>query len=174
MRILQVKAHLTSKELQKIMNRQKSVATFRDYQIIYSVQTNLGKKAEEIAKGLGVSTNKVYKTVERYNKYGLSWKDGVKRGGRREPRCIMPLNEEAKFLQSIEQEALKGEILSYVQIKNKLESMINRSVSDDYIWDLFKRHKWKKKVPRQSHPKSDKAVQEEYKKNFRNYWQPVP
>ena len=86
----------------------------------------------------------------------------------------MPLNEEAKFLQSIEQEALKGEILSYVQIKNKLESMINRSVSDDYIWDLFKRHKWKKKVPRQSHPKSDKAVQEEYKKNFRNYWQPVP
>ena len=169
MRILQVKPHLTSKELQKIMNRQKSVATFKDYQIIYSVQTNLGKKAEEIAKTLGVSTNKVYKTVEKYNKNGISWKDNITRGGRREPRCIMSLNEESEFLQSIEQEALRGEILSYVQIKNKLEIRINRSVSDDYIWDLFKRHKWKKKVPRQSHPKSDKEAQEEYKKNFRNY-----
>jgi hypothetical protein len=37
---------------------------------------------------------------------------------------------------------------------------------------MFKRHNWKKKVPRQSHPKADKAVQEEYKKNFMRNWQP--
>ena len=37
-------------------------------------------------------------------------------------------------------------------------------VSDDYIWDMFKRHKWSKKVPRQSHPQADKAAQEEFKK----------
>jgi transposase len=172
MRILQVTAYLTDHELKEIMNKQKDVLIFRDYQIIYSVQTNFGKKAEEIAKSLGISTNKVYKTVEKYNKNGLSWKENITRGGRRESKCIMPLQEEAAFLKSIEQEALKGAILNYRQIKNKLELRINRTLSDDYIWDLLKRHNWSKKVPRQSHPKADKEKQEEYKKKFLSYWQP--
>jgi transposase len=172
MRILQVKAYLTDKELQAIMNKQKSLSSFIFYQIIYSVQTNFGKRAEDIAKGLCISTSKVYKTVERYNKLGLSWDKGVTRGGRRESRSIMSLNEEALFLKSIEQDALTGSIVTYKQIKSKLELKINRTVSDDYIWDLFKRHNWSKKVPRQSHPKSDKQAQEDYKEKFLNYWQP--
>ena len=73
------------------MNRQKEVDSFRDYQIIYCVQTNFGKKAEEIVKILGITQNKVFKTVERYNKNGLDWKSGKSRGGRRETRCIMSL-----------------------------------------------------------------------------------
>jgi transposase len=84
----------------------------------------------------------------------------------------MSLEEESEFLKSLEQKALKGEILTYRHIKNKLELKLNRLVSDDYIWDLFKRHNWSKKVPRQSHPKADKEAQEEYKKNSPNYWQP--
>ena len=63
MRILQIKPYLTDKELKAIMNKQKAVSAFRDYQIIYSVQTNFGKKAEDIAKGLGLSTNKVCSAV---------------------------------------------------------------------------------------------------------------
>jgi transposase len=49
---------------------------------------------------------------------------------------------------------------------------LKKEVSDDYIWDMFKRHGWSKKVPRKSHPQADKAKQEEYKKNSRNYWLP--
>jgi hypothetical protein len=41
---------------------------------------------------------------------------------------------------------------------------LTKSVSDDSVWDLFKRHNRTKKVPRQSHPQSDKEAQEEYKK----------
>ena len=172
MRILQVKNYLTDNELKDIIIKQKDASGFRDYQIIYSVQTNFGKTAKDIAKVLGISTNKVYKTVEKYNKHGLEWKQNVTRGGRRESRCIMSLEEEAEFLKSLEQKALKGEILTYRHIKNKLELKLNRLVSDDYIWDLFKRHNWSKKVPRQSHPKADKEAQEDYKKNSPNYWQP--
>ena len=83
----------------------------------------------------------------------------------------MSLEEESSFLKSMEQEALTGKIITCRQIKIRLEREIQRTVSDDYIWDLFKRHQWRKKVPRQSHPKVDKEVQEEYKKNFRNHWQ---
>ena len=172
MRILKTKPYLTDNELKRKLNSQIKVDNFRDYQIIYAIQTNVGKKAEEIADILGITKNKIYKTVEKYNKYGLSWKSGKTKGGRRESRCILSLEEEASFLKTIEQEALKGQIITFRQIKSKLELQINRQVSDDYIWDLFKRHNWSKKVPRQSHPQSDKDVQEEYKKNLRNYWLP--
>ena len=172
MRILRTQPYLTDDELKNVMNHQKTVGSFRDYQIVYSVQTNIGKKADEIAKMLGATKNKVFKTIEKYNKKGLEWKSGKSRGGRREARCIMSLEEESSFLRSIEAEALKGQIITYKQIKEKLELEIQKTVSDDYIWDLFNRHDWSKKVPRQSHPKADKEAQEEYKKNFRNYWQP--
>lgn len=45
-------------------------------------------------------------------------------------------------------------------------------MSDDYIWDLFKRHNWKKKMPRPEHPKKNKMAQEEFKENSLKYWQP--
>ncbi|MDR2652943.1 MAG: winged helix-turn-helix domain-containing protein, partial [Prevotellaceae bacterium] len=140
---------------------------FKDWQILYSVQVNTGKKASEIAKILGITKNKIYKTIQKYNKLGASWKENVKWGGRREERCIMTLEKEKEFLQSIEKEALNGQIITYFHVKSKLEAKINRTVSDDYIWDMFKRHGWAKKVPRQSHPKADKKAQEEYKKTLR-------
>jgi transposase len=151
---------------------QKSIRDFKDWQIIYSVLTNSGKKAAEIADILCVTEDKIYTTVRKYNKLGSSWKTDVKWGGRREKRCIMTLEKEKEFLQSVETYAVNGHIITYHQIKSKLETEINRSVSDDYIWDMFKRHKWTKKVPRQTHPQADKKAQEEYKKNSQRIWQP--
>jgi transposase len=172
MRTLKIEPHLTKTELQNRMNSQKSIRDFKEYQILLSVMTNQGKKASEVADFLCVTENKIYKTVEKYNKMGASWKDNVFRGGRREKRCIMSLTQEDEFLQSVEDEAVKGQIITYQQVKSKLEQQINRTVSDDYIWDLFKRHGWSKKVPRQTHPLADKEAQEEYKKNSRKIWQP--
>jgi hypothetical protein len=54
--------------------------------------------------------------------------------------------------------------LIYKYIKTKAEKYSGRTVSDDYIWDLFKRHNWKKKSPHSSHPKADREKQDEYKK----------
>jgi transposase len=96
----------------------------------------------------------------------VSRKSNIQPGGRREARCIITLCEEKDFLKSIEQEALSGQIITYQQIKSVLEKQIQRSVSDDYIWDMLRRHHWKKKVPRQSHHKADKSAQEEYKKTL--------
>jgi hypothetical protein len=80
--------------------------------------------------------------------------------------------KEAALLSSIEEEALSGRILTYKQIKKKVETEVGKEVSDDYIWDLFSRHNWKKKVPWQSHPKAARQVQEEYKKTSGKSWQP--
>jgi transposase len=172
MRVLKVKSHLSATDIKKAMNSQQSSRDFKDWQIICSVQSNPGKKALEIAEILCVTENKVYKTVQKYNKLGSSWKSGVKLGGRREKRCIMPLEKEKEFLKIVEDDALKGQFVSYHQIKSKLESQIDRRVSDDYIWDLFKRHGWSKKMPRPSHPQADKEAQDEFKKNSRRIWLP--
>jgi transposase len=172
MRVLKIEPHLSEAEIQKIMNSQKSIYDFKDWQIIQSVQANPGKKASEIAEILCVKPSKIYTKVRTYNKLGVSWKSNVKRGGRREERCMMTLEKEQEFLKSIEEDALDGQVITCHRVKLKLETHIGRSVSDDYIWDLFKRHKWTKKVPRQSHPQADKAAQEEYKKNSPKTWLP--
>ena len=152
MRVLKIEPHLSEAELKKVMNSQKSILDFKEWQIIHSVRANPGKKASEIAEILCIKPENIYKKVQKYNKLGLSWKANVKRGGRREQRCIMTLEKEREFLKSIEEDALDGQIITYQQVKLKLEKQIERTVSEDYIWDMFKRHKWTKKVPRQSHP----------------------
>jgi transposase len=172
MRVLKIEPHLSEAELQKVMNSPKSIRDFKDWQIIHSVHENQGKKASEIAEILCIKPEKIYRKVQSYNKLGASWKANVNLGGRREERCIMTLEKEREFLKNIEEEALDGQVITYQQIKLKLEKQIERTVSEDYIWDLFKRHKWTKKVPRQSHPQADKAAQEEYKKNSRRIWLP--
>ncbi|MDR2836827.1 MAG: winged helix-turn-helix domain-containing protein [Bacteroidales bacterium] len=45
-------------------------------------------------------------------------------------------------------------------MKNLVEEKLGKKVSDDYIWDMFKRHVWAKKVSRQHHPEGDSAAQE--------------
>lgn len=172
MKILQTKPYLNDQELKKIMNSQKDIRSFRDWQIIYCVQTNFGKKAEEIASLLGVTTSKIYNAIQAYNSQGTKWREGVEWGGRREERCNLSLDEEKSLLKQLEADASKGLILTYKQIKKKVEGKVGREVSDDYIWDLFNRHGWKKKAPRQSHPKANIEKQEEYKKNSRKTWQP--
>jgi transposase len=172
MRVLKLTPHLSTEELKNAMNSQTSVRDFKDYQILYLVDIHKGCKACEIASMLCITSNKVFKTVEKYNKQGVKWKEGIQRGGRREERSLMRLDEERDFLQSVEEHAHHGSIITYKQIKSKLEIKLDKAISDDYVWDLFKRHGWRKKVPRKSHPQADKAAQEAYKKNSPNYWLP--
>ena len=102
----------------------------------------------------------------------MAWRTYGQWGGRRENRCHLSIEEEAILLKSIESDALSGKVLTYRQIKKKVENRVGKAVSDDYIWDLFSRHNWKKKAPRQSHPKADKLAQEEYKKTSGRSWHP--
>ncbi len=172
MRVLSTKPHYSDEELLKIWKSQTELRAYQDWQIIYSVQVNRGKKAIEFAEILGVKESKIRYTVQLYNKLGKDWRTYGKWGGRREARSIMSLEEEKKLLSEIETLALEGKILIYKHIKGIVEIKIGKKVSDDYIWDLFNRHKWKKKAPRPSHPKADKQAQEEYKKNSKRIWKP--
>lgn len=136
------------------------------WHIILSITHNPGKEAKEYAAFLGTNTPHIYRVVQRFNKYGVNafnraW------GGRREQRALMTLNQESSLMADLKQQALHGRILTMHDIREIVEAAVGKKVSDDYLWDLFKRHNWKKKMPRPAHPKKNKEAQEEFKKNCR-------
>ena len=109
---MQTVSHYFDEELKTIMYSQKEIRAFRDWQIIYSVQTNPGKKAVEIAGILGVSKSKVLWVIQGYNKQGIAWRTYGLWGGRRESRCHLS-EEEAVLLKSIEIDTLSSKALIY-------------------------------------------------------------
>jgi transposase len=172
MRILQLIPHLTTSEISEKLSS-CTVAYQRSYwQILLSISFNPSRKAEEYASFLGTTKSKVYKVVELYNKLGPNFTMNRQWGGRRIETSHMSFADEEKLMNDLKQHAKNGSILVAKHIRDIIEKQIGKPVSDDYIWDLFKRHNWKKKMPRPEHPKRDKVAQEEFKKNSQKYWQP--
>ena len=172
MLILQTKPYLTDSELKQRWLSQKNPRLYQDWQIIYSVQKNPGKKADEFASMLGISKSKIYSVIEAYNKYGPNWKEGKHWGGRREERAYLSLEEEKRLLDKISLMAIEGKIFTINDIRDHIEAHVGKKVSDDYIWDLFNRHGWGKKAPRPKHPENNPQQQEEFKKNLKKVWMP--
>lgn len=56
---------------------------------------------------------------------------------------------------------LNGEIFTVKAICTEVELAVKKSVSDDYLWHLFKRHGFKKKAPRPEHHLQNFKAQEE-------------
>jgi len=66
------------------------------WQILLSVSFNPDKKAEEYALFIGVSTNKVYRVVEQYNRGGAGFTDNIEWGGRRKGNILFNLRGRKK------------------------------------------------------------------------------
>jgi len=173
MRILQLKPHLTTSELSLKLSSCINIHHRAYWQILLSVSFNPNKKAEEYASFLGVTKSKIYKVVELCNLQGASFTDDLNWGGRRSSTSHMSFEDEEKMMKSLKLKVLEGKVLVVKHIRKIVEAKVGKSVSDDYIWDLFKRHNWKKKMPRPEYPKKNIAAQEEFKKNSLKYWQPT-
>ena len=63
MKKLQTIPHYSDEELRTILNSQTEIRAFRDWQIIYSVQTNPGRKSEDIAGILGINKSKILQVI---------------------------------------------------------------------------------------------------------------
>lgn len=172
MRILQLHPHLTTSELSVKLSTCVNIHHRSYWQILLSVSFNPNKKAEEYAAFLGLTKSKVYKVVELYNKNGGDFTSTLNWGGRRASTSHMSFEDEEAIMKDLQKKAIDGKILVAKHIRKVIETKLGKPVSDDYIWDLFKRHNWKKKMPRPEHPKKNKDAQDEFKKNSLKYWQP--
>lgn len=170
---LKVVSHLNKSQLIEKMNIQKDIRLFQYWQIVYIVYNNPGKKSEEYASLLGINKEKVYRIIQTYNKKGVLFDKDLKWGGRREERSLITFKEESELMERIAIKARKGKVLTANDIRKEVEEKIGKKVSDDYLWDLFKRHNWKKKAPRPEHPNKNKKLQDDFKKNSPPFWVPA-
>lgn len=172
MKVLHVIDGHTSDEIKEQIKGYPGYNDVIDWKIIQCVKANPGIQAKLISQVYCISIQKVYGVIEKYNKSGNNFKQGIHWGGRREDTAYLSLEEEKEFLVQLQERAVQGLILTAMDIKGEIESKVNHPVSLDYIWKIFKRHNWTKKAPRPEHPKTDYEKQEEFKKNFLRIWQP--
>ena len=168
MKLLCIKPHLQDKQLSKRLNDAKGTDDFARWQMLYLIQIGGLKNAGQIGTAVGVSKHTVYQLIRAYNKRGVEAVAKKQKGGRR--RSLLSVDEEIALMEELKKKAESGQIHSAAAIRKHVESKVGNEVSDDYLWDLFNRHGWKKKMPRPHHPKSDKAAQKKFKKNSPSYW----
>jgi len=172
MRTLKVSELYSTIELKNKITSIKKYNDVIDWTIIRCVQNNPGILASEISKVLCVSVQKVYKVIEDFNNNGKDYKTDKTWGGRRKETSYLSLEEEKNLLDKLNEKAMKGLIITAKDIKQEFENTIGESVSEEYIWKVFKRHNWTKKTPRPEHPKTDYEKQEDFKKNSMRTWRP--
>ena len=172
MRTLKVSEIFTTSELRDKITSINKYNDVIDWTIIRCVLNNPGIFANEIAQVLCVSVQKVYKVIEDFNTKGKDFKTDKSWGGRRKETSYLSLEEEQDILDKLKEKAKKGLIITAKDIKQEFEIKIGESVSEEYIWKVFKRHNWTKKTPRPEHPKTDYEKQEDFKKNSMKTWQP--
>ena len=123
------------------------------------------RKAEEIARDMGVSVTTVRRVISRYNRLGLTAIETPGKGGRRHE--YMTLEQERSFLHLFFARAERGEIATAEEIQQAFEAEVKHEVHRSSIYRLLDRHGWRKLMPRPRHPKADPQVQEHFKKTLK-------
>jgi transposase len=124
--------------------------------------THLRHSAADVADFLQVSKPAVWRWVGQYNRLGPEGLRRKGRGGRR--WSFLSWEKEQALLQSWEERALGGEILTAPQLVPEIEEAVGNPVSVDYVYKLLHRHDWRKLGPRPRHVKAEREVQAEFKK----------
>jgi transposase len=171
MRLLQLVPHLSDSEIKERLSKNRETLAHSRWQIIYLIQVGKVTSAELVAPIVNLSVHSIYKIVEKYNLVGESSIVYKPKGGRR--KAYLSLEEEKELFISLEDKASKGQIKTAGDIRLIVEKKVGRVISDDFLWDLFQRNGWKKKMPRPHHPKRSLEEQLEFKKNSPKVWSPL-
>ena len=119
MKVLHVINGHSSEEIKKQIKSYSGYNDVIDWKIIQCVKANHGIQAKLIAQVYCISIQKVYGIIEKYNKSGKNFKQGIHWGGRREDTAYLSLEAEKEFLEQLKERA--GETAD--QFKNKAEEV---------------------------------------------------
>lgn len=164
------KAYYTEEEIARAHRLRDQAKTAKDLLKALSVilVAEGGLDADKTSELLGISERTVFRNRRKINNQNEGMKN--RWGGRR--HYMMTVEEEAEFLHGWETRAIEGVVLSVPPIHSALVEKLGRSIPISTTYRLLARHRWRKVKPDTKHPKSDKAIQEEYKKNCPKLWLP--
>ncbi len=162
---------ISMEDLQRAKQLRDQATTAVEYRKALSVilTAELSMDAEQIAELLGTSRRTVFRDRVSIRSQGDTTKNCW--GGRR--HCAMSIAEEDQFLAQWEDQALVGGVLTVPPIHAALVKRLGRDIPMSTTYRLLARHGWRKVQPDTKHPKSDAALQDEFKKNSPKLWKPL-
>lgn len=149
--------------LRKLLGQVKTKADFQRVQCLW-LRADLHMNSTDTARAVGWSQSTVKIIQSRYFQEGEKVLLGKGRGGKRYSNLTS--KQEEDLLDSFLKKAKSGGVLVVSEIKNAYEKLSDKKVPKSTIYRMLARHGWRKIAPRPKHPRSDLAVQEEFKKNF--------
>ena len=161
---------VSAEDIQRAKQLRDQATTVAEYRkaLCVILPAELSIDADQTAELLGTSRRTVFRDRGRirsqYDTPKNLW------GGRR--HCSMTIEEEREFLAHWIDKAIIGGVLTVPPIHAALVKRLGRDIPMSTTYRLLARHNWRKVQPDTKHPKSDPALQDEFKKNFPKRWQP--
>ena len=161
---------ISSEDIQRAQQLRDQATTVADYRKALSVilVAELSLDADQIADLLGTSRRTVFRDRGSIRNQDDTPKNSW--GGRR--HCSMTIEEEREFLAQWEAKATVGGVLTVPPIHAALVERLGHDTPMSTTYRLLARHGWRKVQPDTKHPKSDPALQDEFKKNSPKQWLP--
>src|SRR5260370_9345813 len=142
-RVTRAAAHYSLEEVKRRMKMDPRFWVRERWAIIYHALI-APRKAEEIARDIGVSVTTVRRVISTYKRLGLAAIETSGKGGRRHE--YMSLEQERRFLQPFFAQAERGEIATAQHIQPAFEAEVNHDVHITSISSLLDRHDWRNVV----------------------------
>ena len=139
-RITHAAQHLSENEVQERMQREQRHWCRRRWEIIAQA-LKAPRKAEEIAKTVGVSVATVHQVMSAYKRGGVAAIETAGKGGRRHQ--YLTLAQERALLAPFLARAARGEMVTAAQIQQAFEAQVKQSVAPSTIYRLLDRHGWR-------------------------------
>jgi hypothetical protein len=161
---------ISIEDIQRAKQLRDQAATIAEYRKALSVilAVEHGLDADRTAELLGTSRRTVFRDRTRIRNQDDAPKNSW--GGRR--HCVMTMEEEREFLAQWIADAITGGVLTVPPIHAGLVKRLGRDFPMSTTYRMLARHGWRKVQPDTKHPKSDPALQDEFKKNSPKRWEP--
>jgi len=123
----------------------------------------MGISRTQTGEALGFSEQHVTNLVAKYKKHGI---ESILEDKRTSNNRHMSFEEEAKFLEQFVELAEVGQVITIEGILKKFQEVTGKESGATTIYNLLKRHGWRKVKPRPRHPgkASDKNSKNYYRK----------
>jgi transposase len=154
----------TVERLAPLLQEVRSKAEYQRVQCVW-LRATLGLSSRQIAEALGWQASSVRHVQARYFREGEDTLRDQPQGGRH--HAHLTREEEQELLAPFLAKAQQGEVVIAAPVQQAYEARLGHPVHHSVVYRALHRQGWRKIQPRPQHPKTDAAVQEEFKKSSR-------